>query len=468
MVFSSILFLFYFLPLVLITYFISGKRYRNLILFLFSLFFYGWGEPKYIWLMLFSTIVDYTCGKNIHTNILNHNKNRAKLWLFASIFINIGLLSFFKYADFIISNINSVFGSSIPLLYLPLPIGISFYTFQTMSYSIDVYRGEAEIQEDIISFGSYVTLFPQLIAGPIVRYMTIAKELKDRTINSEKFSYGITRFIIGLGKKALIANNVGLIWESISKMEISSLPIMAAWLGIIAYAFQIYFDFSAYSDMAIGLGKMFGFNFLENFDYPYMSNSITEFWRRWHISLGTWFKEYVYIPLGGNKKGLLKQLRNITVVWLLTGIWHGASWNFVVWGLYFGIILILEKAFLLKIIERIPTIFKRLYTIVLILISWAIFAQDNIITGLSYIKAMFNTDNMIINDTTIYILYTNIILLLIAIIGSTNYPKKLWEKYRKQFKSLWIIENIYIVVVLLLSTAYLVDQSYNPFLYFRF
>lgn len=468
MVFSSVLFLFYFLPLVLIVYFITPNRYRNSILFLFSLFFYGWGEPKYIWLMLFSTVVDYICGMKIHIYKLKDDMSKAKIYLLASVFINLGLLSFFKYADFIISNINAIFGSSIPLLNLPLPIGISFYTFQTMSYSIDIYRGDAEVQEDIISFGSYVSLFPQLIAGPIVRYTTIAKELKDRIITVEIFSYGITRFIIGLGKKVLIANNVGLIWEGISKMELSSLPVISAWIGIIAYAFQIYFDFSAYSDMAIGLGKVLGFNFLENFNYPYMSASITEFWRRWHISLGTWFKEYVYIPLGGNRRGLGIQLRNITLVWLLTGIWHGASWNFIIWGLYFGVILILEKIFLLKIFERTPTIIKRIYTMVLVLLSWAIFAHDNINTGLLYIKAMFNFNSVLFDSTTIYILYTNIFLLLIAAISSIDFPKRIWEKYSNKSKGIWIIENIYIVIILLLSTAYLVDQSYNPFLYFRF
>ncbi|WFA07775.1 MBOAT family O-acyltransferase [Tissierella sp. Yu-01] len=468
MVFSSVLFLFYFLPLVLIIYFISPNRYRNFILFVSSLFFYGWGETRYIWLMLFSTVLDYICGMKIHIYKLQNNKSKAKLWLLTSVFINLGLLSFFKYADFIILNLNTLLDSSIPILNLPLPIGISFYTFQTMSYSIDIYRGEAEVQEDIISFGSYVTLFPQLIAGPIVRYQTIAEELKERTITTEKFTYGITRFIIGLGKKVLIANNVGLIWEGISKIEIDTLSVASAWIGIIAYAFQIYFDFSAYSDMAIGLGKVFGFNFLENFNYPYMSTSITEFWRRWHISLGTWFKEYVYIPLGGNKKGQGKQLRNIIIVWLLTGIWHGASWNFVIWGLFFGVILILEKTFLLRILEKLPAGFNRIYTIVLVLLSWAIFAQNNINDGLSYIRAMFDFGNVIINDTTIYTLYTNIFLLSIAAIGASDFPKMLWQKYNSKFKGIWIIENIYIVIILLLTTAYLVDQSYNPFLYLRF
>lgn len=383
--------------------------------------------------------------------------------MIASVLTNIGLLAFFKYADFIIGNINYITGSTFPLLHIPLPIGISFYTFQTMSYSIDVYRGEAKTQDNIISFGSYVTLFPQLIAGPIVRYQTIAEELNNRRIATDTFSNGLSRFVVGLGKKVLIANNVGLIWESIS--QIDSIPLVTAWVGIIAFALQIYFDFSAYSDMAIGMGKMLGFNFLENFNYPYMSQSITEFWRRWHISLGTWFREYVYIPLGGNKKGLLLQLRNIAIVWLLTGVWHGASWNFVVWGLYFGILLILKKLFLLRMLGKVPKILRRIYTLVAVLISWAIFAQDEIGIGLSYIKAMFNINNLF-DDRTIYILYTNIILLLIALIGSTEYPKIWWNRFKN--KQAWILENAYLVIILLLSTAYLVDQSYNPFLYFRF
>lgn len=463
MVFSSVLFLYYFLPAVFITYFITPKKFRNLVLFIFSLFFYAWGEPKYIWIMLFSTVLDYTCGRKISDNKIKGKEKEAKLWLLVSVVVNIGLLAFFKYADFIIGNINLISGITLPLLKLPLPIGISFYTFQTMSYSIDVYRGEAQVQDSIISFGSYVTLFPQLIAGPIVRYQTIAEELNERSATAEKFSYGISRFVVGLGKKVLIANNVGLIWEGISKLD--NPPLITAWIGILAFALQIYFDFSGYSDMAIGMGKMLGFNFLENFNYPYMSLSITEFWRRWHISLGTWFREYVYIPLGGNKKGLLIQLRNIVIVWLLTGIWHGASWNFVIWGLYFGILLIFEKIFLLKILDRLPLIIRRIYTLVLVLFSWAIFAQEDINIGLSYIKAMFNFSNLM-DTTTLYILYTNVILLIIALIGSTEYPKKWWEKM--SHKSTWIIENAYLVIILLLSTAYLVDQSYNPFLYFRF
>ncbi len=468
MVFSSILFLFYFLPLVLTIYYLSPRKYRNLILFLSSLFFYSWGEPKYIWIMLFSTVLDYTCGKFVDFYKSKGETAKSKIWLIVSIVINLGILGFFKYSDFLISNINNIFNVNIPLLNLVLPIGISFYTFQTMSYTIDVYRGDTKVQNNIISFGTYVTLFPQLIAGPIVRYQTVAEEIDNRIENYDLFSEGVSRFILGLGKKVLLANNIGIFWENVRGLSASNITILSAWLGIIAFAFQIYFDFSGYSDMAIGLGKMFGFNFLENFNYPYISQSITEFWRRWHISLGTWFKEYLYIPLGGNRKGKLNNIRNILLVWILTGIWHGASWNFALWGLYFGIILILEKIFMLKLLEKAPKLIRRIYTILLVLVSWAIFAFDSLNEGLQYIKILFGAGNFkIYNNSSIYYLYTNIILLIILIIASTDIPKRIWRRIRGKSKS-WILENIYLLLVFLLSIAYLVDQSYNPFLYFRF
>ena len=468
MVFSSILFLFYYLPIVLTIYFISPRKYRNLVLFLSSLFFYAWGEPRYIWIMLFSTVVDYTCGKRIHFYKTGDQINKAKLWLSLSLFANLGLLGFFKYSDFLIQNVNNLLSTSIPLLGFALPIGISFYTFQTMSYTIDVYREETEVQNNIISFGTYVTLFPQLIAGPIVRYKTVAHEIDNRIESFDLFGQGVKRFILGLGKKVLLANSIGLIWEGISAGDISSLPTLTAWIGILAFAFQIYFDFSGYSDMAIGLGKMFGFNFLENFNYPYTSKSITEFWRRWHISLGTWFKEYLYIPLGGNRVSKLLNIRNILIVWMLTGIWHGASWNFALWGLYFGIILILEKFILMKYLEKLPSFFRRLYTLSLVLISWVIFAFDSFSDGFQYIGRLFNSrSGGLLDGNSIYLLYTNIILFLVLIIASTSIPKTLWEKRNIKFKAI-IIENVYLLFTLVLSIAYLVDQSYNPFLYFRF
>ena len=468
MVFSSILFLFYYLPFVLIIYFISPRKYRNLVLFLSSLLFYSWGEPRYIWIMLFSTVVDYTCGKRVH---FYKNKNRiskAKLWLGLSIFTNLGLLAFFKYSDFLIANVNNLFNTTIPLLGFALPIGISFYTFQTMSYTIDVFRGETKVQNSIISFGTYVTLFPQLIAGPIVRYQTVADEIDNRVETFDLFGEGVKRFILGMGKKVLLANSIGQIWLNISAGDISTLPTLTAWIGILAFAFQIYFDFSGYSDMAIGLGKMFGFNFLENFNYPYMSRSITEFWRRWHISLGTWFKEYLYIPLGGNRVSKWMNIGNILIVWMLTGIWHGASWNSALWGLYFGVILIIEKFVLKEYLEKLPSFFRRLYTLSLILISWVIFAFDSFSDGFDYIKVLFNSNGGgLYNGNSLYLLYTNIILFIVLVLGSTNIPKRLWEKVNLKFKGL-IIENIYLLFILILSIAYLVDQSYNPFLYFRF
>ena len=468
MVFSSILFLFYYLPFVLIIYFISPRKYRNLVLFLSSLLFYSWGEPRYIWIMLFSTVVDYTCGKRVHFYKKKNHISKAKLWLGLSIFTNLGLLAFFKYSDFLIANVNNLFNTTIPLLGLALPIGISFYTFQTMSYTIDVFRGETKVQNSIISFGTYVTLFPQLIAGPIVRYQTVADEIDNRVETFDLFGEGVKRFILGMGKKVLLANSIGQIWANISAGDISTLPTLTAWIGILAFAFQIYFDFSGYSDMAIGLGKMFGFNFLENFNYPYMSRSITEFWRRWHISLGTWFKEYLYIPLGGNRVSKWMNIRNILIVWMLTGIWHGASWNFALWGLYFGVILIIEKFVLKEYLEKLPSFFRRLYTLSLILISWVIFAFDSFSDGLDYIKVLFNSNGGgLYNGNSLYLLYTNIILFIILVLGSTNIPKRLWEKVNLKFKGL-IIENIYLLFILILSIAYLVDQSYNPFLYFRF
>lgn len=473
MVFSSLLFLFVFLPIVLILYFAVPKKFRNLVLFLVSLIFYAWGEPIYILIMLFSTIVDYTHGLLVERFKDKGQDKYAKLTVASSMIINLGLLSFFKYTDFFIANANTIFGAGIPLLKLALPIGISFYTFQTMSYTIDVYRGEARAQRNIISFGAYVVLFPQLIAGPIVQFKTIADQLNHRKETFEKFNYGVTRFMTGLGKKVLLANNIGILWDQISGMELTKVPVLTAWVGIIAFAFQIYFDFSGYSDMAIGLGQMFGFTFLENFNYPYMSKSITEFWRRWHISLGTWFREYVYIPLGGNRCSLPKQIRNILIVWLLTGFWHGASWNFMIWGLYFGVLLIIEKQFLMKYLKKAPAAISHIYTLLLILFSWVIFAFDSFSSGLTYFKAMFGLNGNVLYDTnSLYLLYTNGLVLAILVLASTSLPKNIamWIKDKMATKrlSFEIMKNVAFVGIFLVSVAYLVDASYNPFLYFRF
>lgn len=473
LVFSSLLFLFTFLPIAMLFYFIVPKSLRNLVLFVSSLIFYAWGEPIYIVIMIFSTVVDYTHGLMVHKYKKTGQMKKAKMVVASSMIINLALLCFFKYSDFLIANLNSIFDFGIPLLELALPIGISFYTFQTMSYTIDVYRGEAEAQKNIVDFGAYVALFPQLIAGPIVQYKTIAHQLNHRKETVDQFSYGVQRFMLGLGKKVLLANNIGYLWSQISSMNMETMPALTAWIGIIAFSFQIYFDFSAYSDMAIGLGEMFGFKFHENFNYPYMSKSITEFWRRWHISLGTWFREYVYIPLGGNKKGFPKQIRNILIVWLLTGIWHGASWNFIVWGVYFGVILIVEKLFLLKMLQKSPAFVQHIYTLLLVLFSWVIFALEDFSVVIQYFEAMFGLNGAGLFDTqTGYLFYTNIILIIILVIASTDYPKKWAEKLIELFNSralmIQIVKNVVFIAIFILSVAYLVDESFNPFLYFRF
>lgn len=471
MVFSSLLFLFRFLPVVLLIYFIMPKKFRNAVLFLSSLIFYAWGEPVYVVLMLFSTIVDYTHGMLVERFKNKGQQAKAKMAVISSMTINLLLLGFFKYSDFLIENINQVWNTSIPSLHLALPIGISFYTFQTMSYTIDIYRGEANVQKNIISFGAYVALFPQLIAGPIVQYKTIAAQLNERKESFDQFSYGVMRFLSGLGKKVLLANNIGLLWDTVQKIPAIELPALTAWLGITAFAFQIYFDFSGYSDMAIGLGYMFGFRFLENFQYPYLSKSITEFWRRWHISLGSWFRDYVYIPLGGNRKGLPLQIRNIAIVWLLTGIWHGASWNFLLWGVYFGVLLILEKMVLLKVLNRIPSILSHLYALFFIWIGWVIFAIEDFSKIGGFLRAMFGGGAGFADTSTWYMLSNYGLILCILIMACTNVPKQMAERFflSAKWKGLGMAaSSIFIVTVFLLSVAYLVDASYNPFLYFRF
>ncbi|MEG2377278.1 MAG: MBOAT family protein [Clostridia bacterium] len=462
MVFSSITFLFYFLPIVLLVYFLCPRRARNVILLVTSLVFYAWGEPKYVLIMLFSTVVDYTCG------LLIAKEQRAgksgKIFLIASIIINLSVLGFFKYYNFAAGSILGLFGvSGLPTLNVVLPIGISFYTFQTMSYTIDVYRKKVSAQRNILNFGTFVTLFPQLIAGPIVRYSDIAEALDDPKRGSpDMFADGVARFISGLGKKVLLANNIGLLWDALKVTPLGEMSVLAAWLGIIAFAFQIYFDFSGYSDMAIGLGKMFGFKFLDNFNYPYISQNITEFWRRWHISLSSWFKEYVYIPLGGNRRGLPLQLRNILVVWLLTGLWHGASWNFIIWGLYYGVILLIEKLFLLRVLERVPRFVRHIYAIFTILIGWVIFAFDKLPEGLQYLKTMFGVGVPLVSSDALFNLTSNLPLLIILCIGSTPLLARVPQKVKT------IAVPILAVAIMLLCTAYLVDSSYNPFLYFRF
>ena len=463
MIFSSIPFLFFFFPLFILLYFTLPFKYKNHILLLFSLIFYAWGEPIYILLMIFSSIVDFINGKNIEK--YKDDNKKKKFYLIISIIINISLLGFFKYADFFIKVINNILNLDIPLLNLGLPIGISFFTFQTMSYSIDVYRGDVKAEKDFLTFMTYVCMFPQLIAGPIVRYETVSSELHKRDINFKKFADGFTRFLRGLFKKVLIANNIGLLFTLITSSEVNDISIMTGVLAIVSYAFQIYFDFSGYSDMAIGMGNMCGFTFLENFNYPYISKSITEFWRRWHISLSSWFKDYVYIPLGGSRVNILKNIRNILIVWILTGFWHGASWNFIFWGLYYGILLLLEKFVLKKYIDKLPDFVKHIYTIVLVFIGWMIFAFDDSKYLFEFIKAL--TSNKFVDSAFLYYFKNYFLILVTATLFSLPVYPKVKEKMNNSIFTSLLSISIY-VILFIITLSYLVSDTYNPFLYFRF
>ncbi|MGI6013464.1 MAG: MBOAT family O-acyltransferase [Oscillospiraceae bacterium] len=471
MVFSSTLFIFLFLPAVLLTYYISPRKIRNGILLVFSLLFYSWGEPVYILIMLFSTVFDYMNGILIR-RLKDRKKNRqAKAVMINSVIINLGILCFFKYSNFFIGNINALFHTGFAFLDITLPIGISFYTFQTMSYTIDIYRGDAEAQKNIIDFGAYVTMFPQLVAGPIVQYKDIAVQLNSRAETIDGFTYGIKRFIIGLAKKVILANNIGLLWEQISRGNLGALSVSTAWLGAIAFSFQIYFDFSGYSDMAIGLGEMFGFHFRENFNLPYRSKSITEFWRRWHISLGTWFREYVYIPLGGSRKGTARLVLNLLIVWSLTGFWHGSSWNFIFWGLYFGVLLIVEKLFLLKTLEKAPSWFRHIYALVFVVFSWMIFAFDDITKVGLYLKAMLGFNHTgILSTDTLYYFSSNILLLVACAVCSVGIWKgiKTPERITTHQGLLHTTKILVFSAMFLVSVCFLIGDTYNPFLYFRF
>lgn len=463
MVFSSIEFLYVFLPVTLLCYFIAPKRIKNVVLLFFSLLFYWWGEPKYTILMLFTITFCYAAGRLVE----NKKSTRAgKAILFISVAVPLGLLAVFKYSDFFIGSLNSLSGANIPLLKLALPIGISFYTFQALSYVVDVYRGDTPAQKSWISLATYVVLFPQLIAGPIVRYTTVAEDLSTRTHTVEKVALGIRRFVFGLGKKVLIANLLGSLCTAYRSSSDPS--VLFAWIYAIAFSLQIYFDFSAYSDMAIGLGKILGFRFLENFDYPYISKSITEFWRRWHISLGSWFRDYVYIPLGGNRVKPLRQIFNILVVWCLTGFWHGAGWTFMSWGLYFGILLIIEKLFLKKYLEKMPCFLQHFYVVFLVIISFVLFNADTFSMAFSDLKIMFfGSELPLYSADTLYSLRSYGVLLIVAVIGATPIFKKLGSKIEKT-KISSLLEPIAICLILVACTAYLVDGSFNPFLYFRF
>lgn len=466
MVFSSTIFLCVYLPLVLLGYYICPKKGRNLFLLIASLVFYAWGEPKYVFLMIFSILVNYIFGRLMDKH--RENKKRLKLMLVLSVVIDIGLLSVFKYTDFIITNVNAIFGANFDLLNIALPIGISFYTFQAMSYTIDVYRNDVRVQKNLIDFGMYITMFPQLIAGPIVRYADVQDQLADRSVTTVDFSEGVMRFVVGLGKKVLLANQMGAVWSEIYALG-GDVSALMAWTGAIAYTFQIYFDFSGYSDMAIGLGRMFGFKFPENFRYPYQSVSITDFWRRWHITLSTWFKEYLYIPLGGNRRGLARQALNLLIVWSLTGFWHGAGWNFVLWGLYYFVILFIEKLFLLKALDKLPKLFRHVYALLLIVIGWVIFASDDVSVLLPFLGSMFGA-NGAIGGMDVYTLLTKAALLVICCIASTELPKKLFLSAAGAMneKAAFTLKSVLTIALLALSMILLIGDSYNPFLYFRF
>ncbi|MED9855700.1 MAG: MBOAT family protein [Oscillospiraceae bacterium] len=466
MVFSSTIFLCVYLPLVLLGYYICPKKGRNLFLLIASLVFYAWGEPKYVFLMIFSILVNYIFGRLMDKN--RGRQKRMKLLLVLSVVIDIGLLSVFKYTDFIITNVNAIFGSSFDLLNIALPIGISFYTFQAMSYTIDVYRNDVRVQKNLIDFGMYITMFPQLIAGPIVRYADVQDQLAERSVTTADFSEGVMRFVVGLGKKVLLANQMGAVWSEIYALG-GDVSALMAWTGAIAYTFQIYFDFSGYSDMAIGLGRMFGFKFPENFRYPYQSVSITDFWRRWHITLSTWFKEYLYIPLGGNRCGLARQALNLLIVWSLTGFWHGAGWNFVMWGLYYFVILFIEKLFLLKALDKLPKLFRHVYALLLIVIGWVIFASDDVGVLLPYLGSMFGA-NGAVGGMDVYTLFTKAVLLIICCVASTELPKRLFLSATGAMneKAAFTIKSVMTIALLALSMILLIGDSYNPFLYFRF
>lgn len=466
MVFSSTIFLCVYLPLVLLGYYICPKKGRNLFLLIVSLVFYAWGEPKYVFLMIFSILVNYIFGRLMDKN--RGRKKRMKLLLVLSVVIDLGLLSVFKYTDFIITNVNAIFGSSFDLLNIALPIGISFYTFQAMSYTIDVYRNDVRVQKNLIDFGMYITMFPQLIAGPIVRYADVQDQLAERSVTTADFSEGVMRFVVGLGKKVLLANQMGAVWSEIYALG-GDVSALMAWTGAIAYTFQIYFDFSGYSDMAIGLGRMFGFKFPENFRYPYQSVSITDFWRRWHITLSTWFKEYLYIPLGGNRCGLARQALNLLIVWSLTGFWHGAGWNFVMWGLYYFVILFIEKLFLLKALDKLPKLFRHVYALLLIVIGWVIFASDDVGVLLPYLGSMFGA-NGAVGGMDVYTLFTKAVLLIICCVASTELPKRLFLSATGAMneKAAFTIKSVMTIALLALSMILLIGDSYNPFLYFRF
>ncbi|WP_250674638.1 MBOAT family O-acyltransferase [Paraclostridium ghonii] len=468
MVFSSLVFLFVFLPIIIFLYYISNDKYKNYLLLTASLFFYAWGEPTYIIIMLISILFNFIFGKKVE--IYSNEKNRS-FWLVVSVVFNISMLGVFKYTGFFIGNINGLFGSDITNPGISLPLGISFFTFQAMSYVIDVYRDDAKVQKNLLHLALYISLFPQLVAGPIVRYQTIADQIESREHSLDKFTDGINRFIIGLAKKVILSNSLGMLADNIFATQIFDLTIASAWLGIISYSLQIFFDFSGYSDMAIGLGKMFGFEFLENFNYPYISKSAGEFWRRWHISLGSWFRDYVYIPLGGSRKGRVRTYLNLFIVWFLTGFWHGASWTFIAWGIYFGILIALEKAFLDDILKKLYTPIRHIYLILVVMIGWIFFRADNFLYAFGYIKVLFGiNENPMYNSFTLTYLNDYVYIIVLSILFSipiVSIIKKKLDRF-SNYHMYYITKSIIFMSMFTFIIIKLVNSTYNPFLYFRF
>ena len=464
MVFSSLVFMFAYLPITLLAYYLVPRQGRNIFLFIVNLIFYGWGEPRLVLLMVFNIFFNYIGGWLVDK--YRADAKKKKLFLILTCVLDIGILAVFKYTGMITETLNMLPFLNIPELQISLPIGISFYTFQTMSYVIDVYRDDAPVSKNFINFGTYVALFPQLIAGPIVRYRDVAEQLVTRRETLEMFTRGVKLFMVGLAKKVIIANTMGTLTTNIFATTDEN-GVVGTWVGMIAYTFQIYFDFSGYSDMACGLGNMMGFEFLKNFNYPYIAKSITDFWRRWHISLSTWFKEYVYIPLGGNRKGVKRQILNLLIVWGLTGLWHGAAYNFVLWGLYYGLLLILEKFVLKKFLDRLPSFVQHIYTLFIIIIGWGLFYFTDVGQLGEFMVDLFNFGNGICGDQAFNLIMSNLPMLIIAAVASTPLATMLYTRFEHR-RFMWIPETLYCMGVLAVSTASLVNQSYNPFLYFRF
>ena len=460
MVFSSLFFLFFFLPIVLVVYYAVPYKVQNIILLVASIIFYAWGEPVYVVLMLFSCVFNWLVGME-----MGQEPQRAKGTLIFGIAVNVLMLGFFKYWGFLLGVINSIPFVNIPYHELALPVGISFFTFQAISYLIDVYRGDAEVQRNILDFSLYLAMFPQLIAGPIVKYHDIAEQLRNKRISASNFSGGLQRFVIGLGKKVILANNLGNIYDTVCALDGSDMSVVAAWIGILCYTLQIYFDFSGYSDMAIGLGRMFGFEFLENFNYPYIAKSITDFWRRWHISLSTWFRNYIYIPLGGNRVKPSRHIFNILVVWTLTGFWHGAAWNFMLWGFFYGLVLLVEKYVLKGVLEKLPAPVCHLYTMIIVIIGWVFFSQPSFGATFSYLGSMFGIGTALANGACVQFIRTALVPLILGAVCATPWP---WKKFQQLQESKRVLCVVLQVALFVLCISFLVFDSYNPFLYFRF